>query len=411
MESVIPQTNKNIANFYYGIQWKPKPKDQIQTKKIAKYNTLKTASGIYICFQVIHLDDTYLVDETENKLYGKPSTEAEELFNFVDNNILSDFNNTQQLGSWEKLKQRVLQLKTFMEYTSSCLAKIYDTENGKLLIKKLNKKKQNRPVFIVPSCPTMGNSIQTLSDQCFSKIANLMLGSQLFTRETNKEVIKIIRSKYKSNKDVNNLNLLAKDINNMPLYSQFIKEENFSSNFLGQYLKYQEKPIDGTVLSNWLLDKYSGKFCDFLKTNQIEIDEVMLVKYFRLAMIVALYNFSPPGKGSPSKVAFRTFINNNDRRDLNRLRPPEIGLAHELIHAFHNAYGSQPGKEIYDFSTVLAELLCVGLGPFSNQPITENLIRQSWNDKYKTNVDKREVYELAKNKKEVLDFRRLSKTY
>jgi hypothetical protein len=61
-------------------------------------------------------------------------------------------------------------------------------------------------------------------------------------------------------------------------------------------------------------------------------------------------------------------------------RPPYIALAHELIHAYHNMRGEQPGHEVDADSTVLYEYLCVGLGPWENNPgypITENAIRSS----------------------------------
>ena len=56
-------------------------------------------------------------------------------------------------------------------------------------------------------------------------------------------------------------------------------------------------------------------------------------------------------------------------------RPPYIGLGHELIHAWHNMRGEQPGSE-NGTTTPLYEYLCVGLGPFAALANnTENALR------------------------------------
>jgi hypothetical protein len=56
-------------------------------------------------------------------------------------------------------------------------------------------------------------------------------------------------------------------------------------------------------------------------------------------------------------------------------RPPYIGLAHELIHALHNLCGNQAGYDTGTKTGVLYEYLCVGLGSFKDEPISENKLR------------------------------------
>jgi hypothetical protein len=56
-------------------------------------------------------------------------------------------------------------------------------------------------------------------------------------------------------------------------------------------------------------------------------------------------------------------------------RPPYIGLAHELVHALHNQRGNQAGYDTNTTTGVLYEYLCVGLGPFAAEPISENTVR------------------------------------
>jgi hypothetical protein len=50
-------------------------------------------------------------------------------------------------------------------------------------------------------------------------------------------------------------------------------------------------------------------------------------------------------------------------------RPPVIGLAHELVHAWNNALGTSCKDDAQNEKTV------VGLLPTNNNPVTENAIR------------------------------------
>jgi hypothetical protein len=78
------------------------------------------------------------------------------------------------------------------------------------------------------------------------------------------------------------------------------------------------------------------------------------------------------GPGGPAKVRW----NAANQSALAR-RPPYIGLAHELVHALHDQRGDQPGFDTNTPTGVLYEYLCVGLGPFAAEPITENAVRAS----------------------------------
>jgi Effector protein len=60
-------------------------------------------------------------------------------------------------------------------------------------------------------------------------------------------------------------------------------------------------------------------------------------------------------------------------------RPPFISLGHELVHAYHNIMGNQTGHDIGTPTRVLYEWLCVGLGPWAAEPLSENTIRASAN--------------------------------
>jgi hypothetical protein len=95
----------------------------------------------------------------------------------------------------------------------------------------------------------------------------------------------------------------------------------------------------------------------------------------KLGVILALYPYATVGTGVGSMVNYSL----GNANPLNAERPPAIGLAHELIHAYYNLRGEQPGFEVENFSTVLFEYRCVGLGPWANAPISENAVRAQWN--------------------------------
>ncbi|WP_263382726.1 type III secretion system effector protein [Granulicella arctica] len=93
------------------------------------------------------------------------------------------------------------------------------------------------------------------------------------------------------------------------------------------------------------------------------------------AIIVALYPYSGTGNGCSSMVNYSL----GSANPLNVERPPAIGLAHELVHAYFNMKGKQPGYEVENSTTVLFEYRCVGLGPWHGKSICENAIRTDWN--------------------------------
>ncbi|MDF5988481.1 M91 family zinc metallopeptidase [Pseudomonas aeruginosa] len=94
----------------------------------------------------------------------------------------------------------------------------------------------------------------------------------------------------------------------------------------------------------------------------------------RLATIVALKDVSPPSAGCSAHVRWNPTATN----PLNRIRPPAIGLAHELLHAYYSCRGAQPGYDDNHYSTVLFEYRCVGLGPWDEAPLSENALRKEW---------------------------------
>lgn len=93
-----------------------------------------------------------------------------------------------------------------------------------------------------------------------------------------------------------------------------------------------------------------------------------------VATLAALRAVSPSGSGSESSIGWNPYASN----PLNLVRPPAIGLAHELVHAYYNGLGEQLGYDFGHPSTVLFEFLCVGLGPWDEELLSENGIRRNW---------------------------------
>jgi Effector protein len=111
----------------------------------------------------------------------------------------------------------------------------------------------------------------------------------------------------------------------------------------------------------------------------------------QMALGAVLAGGANRGEGAHSTVRW----NASNTTSAGQQRPSFIGLGHELIHAYHNQLGDQPGNDFTGVDpdqvtdTVLYEYLSVGIGPFErpNGPVgtndiakhTENGLRASAN--------------------------------
>lgn len=105
------------------------------------------------------------------------------------------------------------------------------------------------------------------------------------------------------------------------------------------------------------------------------------------------------GSGSDSTVSY-----NPDRTSIGsepwETRPPEVGLAHELVHATHAADGDINTQQVQNdskpdpsdptkFATEMnEEVRTVGISPYDKEPYSENKIRAEW----ETSLPQREWY-------------------
>lgn len=82
------------------------------------------------------------------------------------------------------------------------------------------------------------------------------------------------------------------------------------------------------------------------------------------------------GKGSDTVIKYNpAFTFSNQAKDWKN-NPPEITLAHELIHAHDSAYGRLDPDEVDGVRNY--ERQAVGLAPYENKEFTENKFRQAW---------------------------------
>jgi hypothetical protein len=347
----------------YGFAWQPNtPFANFQI--VALRDT--DAAGLYVCVDGPTIDAPQYCFEDANAAIGIifPIQAASNAFT----QALQGLN----LNLDANLQQR---LEGFLKYTYNCLNYIYATNPGRQLIDGI-RNSHNR-VYIKPSA--MGNQIQGGGDKMCAvsrTIVNLNLN---IGNQERAQLMQTLAAASGQNNAQAQFQWLAGQVNGMDLYTLFEPANALTHTFL-----QTNRAVTRQELQDWFANGPNSQFIQQLAQAQPVVG-VDLVKFLKLAVIVALYADSPAGQGGLSTVFFDVHnwsqcnIPNVDRR-ANTLqdRPPAIGLAHELIHAYYNAIGREPGNEFGDYSTTLAECICVGLPPWNANAITENAIRNVW---------------------------------
>lgn len=96
------------------------------------------------------------------------------------------------------------------------------------------------------------------------------------------------------------------------------------------------------------------------------------------ALTLVLEPWMTAGLGCATRINYdpqKTVVNGQNR-------PPQVGLYHELVHAYYNAIGKQLGLEDSlneGNGGRLFEAQALGLGDFGNRPICENKFRTALN--------------------------------
>jgi hypothetical protein len=86
-----------------------------------------------------------------------------------------------------------------------------------------------------------------------------------------------------------------------------------------------------------------------------------------------------PGAGAASKVFFNPDkLWSCDQDQEGTVRPPAIGLAHELCHAWRNSVGMRFFDDRQMSSLDDDEVMTTGFPPYLNEKFSENLFRSQW---------------------------------
>jgi hypothetical protein len=268
-------------------------------------------------------------------------------------------------------------MQGYLNYVAEALNLIYQTDTGGKLINGIIATKAT--VLIVIQVAYMGNSYNGGGVTTVVSAANQLI--EQFPKDTLNAnlLLDLIKGTSGKTDPMEACTWLAAQVNALPLLSLFVQDPQYTDGgFLGQFLRFKGATVTGKVINDWLTNADAGAFLAFLKTDKSKRDEVVLVDYFKSALIMILYGRSTPGASSNTTVQFTVCYFPKDDNDPVKQRPPAIGLGHELIHAYNVACGAQSGLEIYHFSTVLTERLCVGLPPFNDVAIHENRLRTDW---------------------------------
>jgi len=250
----------------------------------------------------------------------------------------------------------------FYDIVDRCLTDIYATPSGYYLLETIVRNTEgNRMIQIVPTIE--GNSHAGQSGAQLPLVRSFELGSGL---ERNTEIAKCMRALGKLNQA--GYEWLSHRLCNM----KALTFREFS-------LEPQIIPI--ADVKRW----FEGTPQDRSDNNIYRVGDHILDKKGResleLSLIITLYNAAPSGRGMGSQVRFNpTYMGKEGN-----MRPPAIGLAHELIHAYYDLMGRQIGANFGHYTTMLYEYLCVGIGPWANKParngqnnIHNNNIRLDW---------------------------------
>lgn len=333
-----------------------------------------TEPGIAIGFQVEALSDSYLsvffgdgdvvrvFYEIPDKA-GAPIVGASQSLSKADSSFKpSDMNNRLAQG--------------YLNYVAEALNLIYQTDIGGKLINGLIATK--RSVLIVTQAAHMGNAYNGGGASTCVSAANQLIDRLPKNTLDRDLLLNLIKSTSGLTTPLAACNWVADQVNRLPLFSLFVQDPEYQDGFLRQFLQYNGAVVTGQVILDWLTNSDGGAFVNFLTTDKTKRDEVVLVDYFRSALIMILYGRSVPGASADTSIQFNVTFNRDNKNDPATDRPPAIGLGHELIHAYNVACGAQPGLPIHNFSTMLAERLCVGLPPFDDVAIHENALRKNW---------------------------------
>lgn len=354
-----------------GYSWEPNKTISTMTLKAVSSNS---APGLYLCFssQIVSFP---------NLLFDSPDSgigviyQIPQLSNAFKNTVIKTIPEDQREDFEGLTVDALARTQGYLDYANKCLNYIYGTNTGKSLLDDLKGGRNKTMIF--PS--GMGNQVSGAGNK-YARVVNAILfpDTSQAGNTDNQAFLKALKTASSSDQTNSQMTWLATQINQMPLYSLFTQDAAFPNGLLAN----QGKQITGPELFEWFNKRNASPL--YQRLNNDKYEEVDLMAFVVNSAIIALYRFSDPDTGGDSNIDFdiKDYSQNTIGlpKDTNTVndRPPAIGLAHELVHAYYNNRGLEPGVQAERTSTTLAELICVGLGPWQNAAISENAIRGEW---------------------------------
>lgn len=374
----------------YGAKWEPGRDPQIRA-----IGGAQEPAGVYVCVTEEHLQmPMSAFDDAQDGievLFPTPPASAQ----FV------------QLLSQVTTNANILaRNEAYINYAYKCLNYINGTAAGAQLLAAINQ--STCKTKIMPN-GTYGCSASGCA-RC--SVTELVREQELTLGALDRQVLIARLEQVSQRQGREAFQWLADGVNNMPLYSVYEEEAQYPPRFLTT----QQQTVTAAELEQWF---ETGNQSQFARTRKDVVRaQVKILNFVKNAVIILLY---PGGRnaGCDTHISLdvRTWANNtrgvptwwNSAAD----RPPAIGLAHELCHAYHNVRGDQPGRDFNDATTTLFELISVGLGPWANIAVSENAIRAQWpphgfanDDLNLRQVPRRTIYETLLPNEQAVDVRK-----
>lgn len=120
-------------------------------------------------------------------------------------------------------------------------------------------------------------------------------------------------------------------------------------------------------------------------------------------LVRILRHWLTPGLGTPCKVKFNPYSEYACELDKSGTRrPPAIGLAHELIHAWRNVRGLRLFEDATRAGVDDDEVMTTGFPPYESELLTENLFRSQWHGEQLRMRTDYDTYKVEKKTKKMI---------
>lgn len=365
------------ANAAYGYRWQAN-QGVPAALQIYDLNSPATPPGLYVAFRggvLGGITDYFGVARGVGPVFAVPPVVSAALTNLV---TTVSYNPPPGEAPWWTAPNpaQLRNIDGFLSYVADCLDLVNQTAAGAQVLTSLSTAAR-KPTFIVPGIMNSTAGGQPPAMNTLTAGIGVYAGGGPLPAAVIDAAVQAHYALIPGN--AGKYNQLATDMNAAPLYTLFDTAANFVPNYLAANFVYNGAPLAGADLLTWAGGAGNPGFEAALSGMTVAgADGVIPREAFLQALTVTLLPQTAAGTGANAGISFDTANTaKNDHANPN-FRPPAVGLAHELMHAWHYSYGTSPGFEIGVFSTTAAELKFSGIGPFAADPVTENAIRGQW---------------------------------